>query len=214
MNSITSSSFPIVRIDIHRFTLSETLTLEEDVAKHLDGITFSHAYPLAYLLTFTCYGTHLRGHEAGSTDQTHNVFGTPFLSASSIREQANRSYLSQEPFHLDVLGRKVVLDAIQQVSWDKGWDLIAAHIQSAHVHAIVGGDCTPESMLGAMKYRASRYLSLRTCRKTGKKVWTRGGSRRYLWTPEQVAAAVNYVVLGQGESMEVYEKRGWQFQFR
>jgi REP element-mobilizing transposase RayT len=195
------------------FVVSGFVTLNGNVAKYLDGNTLCEGHPLAYLLTFSCYGTHLHGHAGGSIDRSHNVFGTPFIPASKRREQANRCYLSQRPFNLDTLGRKLVLDSIRQVSCDKGWDLIAAHVRSGHVHSIVGADCTPERILRAFKYRASRHLAQNAYTVSGRKVWTRGGSNRYLWTPKQVAAAVHYVVLCQGESMEIYEKRGWQFQF-
>jgi hypothetical protein len=37
------------------------------------------------------------------------------------------------------------------------------------------------------------------------KRWTRHGSTRYLWKPEQVSAAVQYVVQKQGEAMHVFQ---------
>jgi REP element-mobilizing transposase RayT len=183
------------------------------VTNYLSGNTFSEGHPLAYLLTFSCYGTHLHGDAGGSTDRVHNVFGTPFIPASKNRERANRFGLSQSPLNLDVRGRRLVLDSIQKASSEKGWDLIAAHVRSGHVHTVVGGDCAPERMLRTFKYRASRKLAQSAYTVSGRKVWTRGGSKRYLWTPQQVAAAVNYVVLCQGEVMAVYEKWGWQIQF-
>ena len=38
---------------------------------------------------------------------------------------------------------------------------------------------------------------------------SRHGSTRYLWTEEQVAEKVRYVVLGQGEPMEVFQAPEW-----
>ncbi|MGH9840991.1 MAG: hypothetical protein ACREEM_19730 [Blastocatellia bacterium] len=35
--------------------------------------------PLAYLITFRCYGTWLHGDERGSVDRDHNIYRTPFL---------------------------------------------------------------------------------------------------------------------------------------
>ena len=35
--------------------------------------------PLAYLITFTCYGMRLRGDQAGSVDRKHNIPGTPLI---------------------------------------------------------------------------------------------------------------------------------------
>ena len=38
------------------------------------------SYPLAYLLTFTCYGTRLHGDTRGTVDRNNNRYGMPFLS--------------------------------------------------------------------------------------------------------------------------------------
>ena len=35
--------------------------------------------------------------------------------------------------------------------------------------------------------------------------WTEGGSKRYLWKPDQLEAAVCYVLDEQGERMAVYQ---------
>lgn len=45
--------------------------------------------PIAYLLTWTIYGTWLHGDQRGSVDDTHNQFGTPYLDpdhSSVVRE--------------------------------------------------------------------------------------------------------------------------------
>jgi hypothetical protein len=41
----------------------------------------------------------------------------------------------------------------------------------------------------------------------GRKRWTRHGSTRYLWTPDQVEAAIRYVLGQQGDVMEVFLAR-------
>ena len=38
----------------------------------------------------------------------------------------------------------------------------------------------------------------------GRKRWSRQGSKRYLWLPRDLDAAVHYVVYEQGKPMEVY----------
>src|SRR5262249_42685946 len=38
--------------------------------------------PLAYLITFRCYGTWLHGDERGSTDRHRNQYGTPFIPSN------------------------------------------------------------------------------------------------------------------------------------
>jgi len=177
----------------------------------LSGNTLTEGAPLAYLLTFTCYGTHLHGSPGGSVDPQHNVFGTPLLPESSRRERANRRRLAKPPYYLDESKRKLVLKAIRLVCQEKEWDLIALHVRRTHVHSVVGGETSPKRIRAAMKYRASRLLS--AVEVEPRRRWTDGGSGRYLWTPEAVAGAVDYVLLQQGKPMETYEKEGWVFQF-
>ena len=46
--------------------------------------------PLAYFLTWTCYGIWLHGDERGSVDDEHAILGMPFVAASPPRVQAER----------------------------------------------------------------------------------------------------------------------------
>jgi len=43
--------------------------------------------PLGYLITFRCYGTWLHGDERGSTERYHNIYKSPNIPASQLREQ-------------------------------------------------------------------------------------------------------------------------------
>jgi hypothetical protein len=49
-----------------------------------DGGHGSHS-PLAYLITWTCYGTWLHGDERGAADLDHNIPGTPYLPPDAER---------------------------------------------------------------------------------------------------------------------------------
>ncbi len=71
--------------------------------------------PLAYLITFSCYGTWLRGDERGSVDRRHNQLGTDFLAADSNRVRGERDRMSQAPYELDEARRTLVLHAICEV---------------------------------------------------------------------------------------------------
>ena len=58
-------------------------------------------FPLAYLITFRCYGTWLHGDERGSMDRTHNVFGAPKIAANAvfgkIRQQTTQTATYSSP---------------------------------------------------------------------------------------------------------------------
>ena len=92
---------------------------------------------MTYLITFACYGCHLHGSASGSVDREHNAHGTPLLQLDSARVAAEAERMDQPPYHLDEIRRDAVLEAIQEVCGRRGWNLLAAHVRSNHVHTVV-----------------------------------------------------------------------------
>lgn len=89
--------------------------------------------------------------------------------------------------------------------------LHAAHVRQDHVHVVLAGEGPPERMLGKLKAYGSRALN----RAFGlrKRRWSRHGSTRWLWAPQQVDDAVHYVVNEQGEPGGSYvNPRRWDEQ--
>ena len=74
--------------------------------------------PLAFFITF---GTWLHGDARGSIDRFHNRYGTPRLPPNVLRERYERSLLKRRPLRLSQQQRKVVMDAIKEISMEKGW---------------------------------------------------------------------------------------------
>jgi REP element-mobilizing transposase RayT len=159
------------------------------------------ALPLAYLLTFTCYGSHLHGDERGSVDREHNHVGSRGVNPYRAWVNASRSIMTDECYRLDEDCRRIVLASMRQVCEYRQWDLIAAHVRTTHVHAVVSAGTTPEVVLHDFKAYATRSLNKF---EHSRRRWTRHGSTRYLWTRSDVDAAADYVVRRQGEPMEVY----------
>ena len=82
---------------------------------------------------------------------------------------------------------------------------LAAHVRSNHVHAVVDAEVSPERVMSDFKGYASRRLNQMSLDDPNRKRWARHGSTRWLWKPKHVAAAMQYVVAGQGEAMSVLE---------
>jgi REP element-mobilizing transposase RayT len=156
---------------------------------------------MRYLITFSCYGAHLRGEESGSVDRDHNVYGNPGAEQNANRVVLERDLMDQPPYLLDAVRRVAVLTALHDGCLRRGWNLWAAHVRTTHVHAVVESEDRPEMVMNALKSYASRGLNLL---ETQRKRWTRHGSTRWLWRDDDVQEAVRYVVFGQGEVMEVY----------
>jgi len=170
-----------------------------------DDATTPPALPLAYLLTFTCYGTWLHGNEHGSVDRHHSSFGAPLVEPDAAREHSERERLAQQPYYLDAARRDIVLEALKHVCVRRGWALLAAHVRSNHVHVVVETDEPPEGVLNALKAHASRALNEAGLDDRNRKRWTRHGSTAYLWDDESVDAAVDYTLHDQGEPMAAFD---------
>ena len=113
--------------------------------------------------------------------------------------------MDQPPYHLDRIRRDAVLEAIRGVSAHRGWNLLAAHVRSHHVHTVVEAEVRPERIMNDFKAYASRYLNRMGLEEPGRKRWARHGSTRWLWKPQHVSAAIQYVVAEQGDAMSVFE---------
>jgi hypothetical protein len=102
------------------------------------------ARPLAYFITFSCYGARLHGAVDGSVDITHNQPGTPFLPANPERQSAEVERMDQPPFTMDAARRSIVLRTIREVCEFRKWELFAAHVRTNHVHVVVRADADPK----------------------------------------------------------------------
>jgi REP element-mobilizing transposase RayT len=164
--------------------------------------------PLAYFLTFTCYGTWLHGDERGSIDREHNEPLTPVLPADPRRHAGEREELAAPPYVLDAERRQVTLGAVCEIAGRKGWVLHAAHVRTNHVHLVVTAEGPPERILNDAKTAASRRLNKAFPAERDRPRWTRHGSTRYVWTEEALAEKVRYVLEGQGEPLHRYPEPG------
>ncbi len=158
---------------------------------------------MRYLITFSCYGQHLHGDGRGSVDRWHNLPGSRGVPESDRARVQAANRMDQPPYRLDAPRRSIVLDALKQVSEHRGWTLLAAHIRSTHVHAIVESYDRPEKIMNDFKSYSSRHLANAGDPRSRKR-WARHGSTRWLWRDEDVREAVRYVAEAQGEPMAVY----------
>ncbi len=154
--------------------------------------------PYGYLITFRCYGTWLHGMK-GSVDRFHNVYGTPTLPADGARWRYNRRALKQPPVYLRPQQRKQVEAAIKKTCEIRKWTLWVTNARTNHVHVVVTSHRSPSQVMNAFKANATRVLKEAGLWKSDLSPWAYGGSKRYLWSDEEIAGAVAYVKYDQGE---------------
>ena len=161
---------------------------------------------MTYLITFAAYGWHIHGDECGSVDRAHNVPGSRLVEEDPKRASAERRVMDQQPYLMDEERRKAVRAAIEEVCEFRGWMLIACHVRSNHVHVVLDAEDAPEKAMLDFKSYASGELNRLKLDGAGRKRWARHGSTRWLWTKEELDAAIVYVVSRQGEPMAVFER--------
>ena len=135
--------------------------------------------PLAYLITFRCYGTWLHGDERGSVDRLHNIYETPFIPHSQNLNDYIVSNLKHEPVELDTKKRDVVENAIRETCKIRNWGLLAINVRTNHVHVVVEvGAKPPNQVLIALKANATRQMREKGVWDFENTPWADKGSKR------------------------------------
>lgn len=159
---------------------------------------------MIFLLTFTCYGSHLPGDSRGSFDHVRRGEPRNWLPAPGF-VKFNRQRMRQEPFLLsDSTLRALVRDAILDVSRYRKWFLYALHVRTNHVHSVVHADAPASRALNDYKSYATRALRAAAMVEPERIVWTHGGTAHRIATPEGLKNAIRYVLEKQGEPMDVF----------
>jgi REP element-mobilizing transposase RayT len=154
--------------------------------------------PVAYMITFRCYGTWLQGDERGSVDRkSFNRFGTPKIEPNVELEDRNSRRLKQNPYRLDPRERSVVEGAIKEVCRVREYNLYGLNVRSSHVHVVIAYSGALERVMDSFKAYATRELRAAGMLETDEKAWSRHGSTKYLWTDDEVASALDYVLYSQ-----------------
>ena len=162
--------------------------------------------PLAYLISFRCYGTWLHGDEPGSIDRFHNVYKTPYISPNPDWHQHNLRTLKGETVTLDAQRRKLIEEAIREVCQHRTWLLRAVNVRTNHVHTVVSiGTAKPERALNNFKAYATRKMRENGCWLSEHSPWADKGSKRRLWNETSIEKAVDYVIIGQGNELPDFD---------
>jgi REP element-mobilizing transposase RayT len=157
--------------------------------------------PLAYLITFRTYGTWLHGDKRGSVDRFHNRFGSPRIGPNESWRKHNRNRLAGAPVNLKSRPRTLVKEAIKETCKLRKWGFWITNVRTNHVHTVVSAPCKPEKVLAAFKANATRKLREAGSWRSTRSPWVLRGSRKYLWTEQDVINAIVYVEYEQGEPL-------------
>jgi len=162
--------------------------------------------PLAYLITFRCFGTWLHGDKRGSIDRFHNHYKSPYIEPNERWHRHNTQVLEGKPVVLKLSQRQLVDRAVLETCDFRKWHLHALNVRTNHVHVVVSiGFLAPDRALSAFKANATRKMPEDGCWLQDSSPWAEKGSKRYLWNERSVAQAIAYVLYGQGDDPPDFE---------
>jgi REP element-mobilizing transposase RayT len=165
----------------------------------------ANEFPLAYLITFRCYGTWLHGDERGSFRRKPDAYGNRRIPIKPGLRKAEIKQLMHPPVTLNARQRLVVEVAVREVCVHRKYSLRAISVRTNHAHTVVSASQEPEPILDAFKSYATRALRRARLLSVRIKPWARHGSTIYLWKERDVEKAVEYVLLGQGDELPTFE---------
>lgn len=159
-----------------------------------------NVFPIAYLITFRTFGTWLHGDVRSSVKRDGwNRYQHPRYPENPTLERWMKDEMKSPPFLLDDEMRDVVTAAVVDACEKRGFFLLAVNVRTNHTHSVISAQMKPERIADALKANATKRLRERGLIGPENQVWSRGRSRRYLWKPGHVAAAIDYTLYGQGD---------------
>ncbi len=162
--------------------------------------------PVAYFITFTTHGTWLHGDSRQSVARDHGV--PKLLAPNEPLYQQKRENLKRPPVQFDQKQREIVLGSLIQHCLVKQWRLFAAHVRSNHVHAVIQSGHPIDNVMTGLKIWATRTLGEGGYQYP--KVWTVGGSKRYIFSDDKLREKVHYIIHEQGVMMQYYIDKTFQ----
>lgn len=158
--------------------------------------------PLAYLITFRCYGTWLPGDERGTIDRLHNQYKKPYKQPNDLLLKHSQKRLKNKPFNLNSESCEIIESAIREVCDYRKRLLHAINLRTNHVHLVVSvGETNPSKALNSFKSYATRRLREKNIWSFEHSPWASRGSRKHLWNEKHLEIAVDYVINGQGNEL-------------
>ena len=189
----------------HRLALAHARATDTLRQTMKDYIEFQdRSEPLAYFISFRCYGTWLHGDERGAMDRgKFNTFGASKMPVNPNLKEKEVSALKSKPFFLNEHCRPIVENAVREVCQFRGYNLFAVQARTNHVHCVVSANVKPELIMNSFKSYATRHLRTAKLIDVNCKIWSRHGSTRYLWAERHIEIAIDYVMNGQGDELPI-----------
>ena len=140
---------------------------------------------IAYMLTWTTYGTWLQGDSRGWVKKSE------IHDSNSAIEDSNRKQMKAKMVTLTKEQRTLITQAIIEDAKYLGQKLFALAICNNHVHIVAENINLPIGRV-VSHYKHAARLALQKNRFQGK-LWTRGFDKRYCMNTQELNAKIAYV---------------------
>ena len=141
--------------------------------------------PIAYLITWTSYGTWLPGDERG----WHRWAQSEVRLPNELFEQMAATAMKEPEFTLAPDDREVVEQTVARHCRVRGWTLHTVRARSNHVHVVVTAPgYHPKTVRDQFKAWCTRHLKPKHPGR--ERFWTEGGSCRWINHEDDLASAI------------------------
>lgn len=170
------------------------------IKNRMSDVWDDNEFPLAYLITIRTFGTWLHGDERNSVDRHgKNIYGTRRINPNEKLREIMSSAQTGKEFLFNEKQRSAAEQIIKEICRFKQHFLHAVNVRTNHLHVVVSAQSNPEKIINSFKTHITRDLRLQHLVRESDRIWSRGGSRRYLWKQRHVDLAIDYVLYCQDD---------------
>jgi REP element-mobilizing transposase RayT len=140
---------------------------------------------LAYMVTWTTYGTWLQGDKKGYVKDGQIIKPDADLEAANLRN------LQKQPVRLTTIQKEIVNQAIAGKAEQLGQNVLAIAVCQNHVHLVVAYNGTPIEF-SVKHYKNAAISALRKHGLVGR-VWSSGFDKRFCFDEKSLRKRIDYV---------------------
>lgn len=149
--------------------------------------------PHAYFITWTIYGVHLQGSDAGWRKR-----GEGEKPPQPLLENWHAERLTHSVELLNSHERNAVDHACRTHAEHREWKLWALNVRTNHVHVVISASTHKGTVVrDQLKANSTRQIRETSNRFVDRPVWAIGGDVKFIWTEDELSTVIDYTLIAQ-----------------